>query len=188
MTAGRKANTDNKNWCTPHKYVDAVKQVFGGKIDLDPCSNEHSIVGATISYCLPSQDGLLDSWDYRHIFVNPPYGSDKDRGTRISDWLKRCSLAHYLNVSEVLALVPVANNTVHWKQYVWGQAKAVAFLYDTRLRFLVNGKDGGKGAPMACAMVYWGTNFGSFANVFSQFGAVVDLRLCQTPGNIKVKQ
>jgi hypothetical protein len=76
-------------------------------------------------------------------------------------------------------LVPVATNTGHWKKYVWGNATAVAFLYDTRLRFLVNGKDKGKGAPMSCAMVYWGDDYDCFFKVFIHLGAVVDLRPLQ---------
>ena len=36
MSAGRKVITDNKNWGTPPKYVDAVKAFFDGQIDLDP--------------------------------------------------------------------------------------------------------------------------------------------------------
>ena len=48
---------------------------------------------------------------------------------------------------------------------------AVAFLYDTRLRFLVNGRDGGKGAPMSCAMVYWGLQYERFEKIFVRFGA-----------------
>ncbi len=56
---------------------------------------------------------------------------------------------------------------------------AVCFLYDTRLRFLVNGKDEGKGAPMACAMVYWGTHCERFQEVFMEFGAAVDIRPLQ---------
>ena len=75
-----------------------------------------------------------------------------------------------------MALVPVATNTGHWKRCVWGKATAVCFLYDTRLRFLVNGREEGKGAPMACAMVYWGADFDRFMEVFMQLGAVVDLR------------
>lgn len=73
-------------------------------------------------------------------------------------------------------MVPVATNTGHWKKYVWGNATAVAFLYDTRLRFLENGKDKGKGAPMSCAMVYWGDDYDSFFKIFVGFGAVVDIR------------
>jgi hypothetical protein len=40
----------------------------------------------------------------------------------------------------------------------------------------VDGKDDGKGAPMSCAMVYWGKQFGRFSEMFMQFGAVVDTR------------
>ena len=48
--------------------------------------------------------------------------------------------------------------------------------YDTRLKFLVEGRDGGKGAPMSCAMIYWGERAIHFDRVFSAFGAVVDIR------------
>jgi hypothetical protein len=69
-------------------------------------------------------------------------------------------------------MVPVATNTAHWKHYVWGASSAVCFLYDTRLKFLVDGQDEGKGAPMSCAMVYWGKHVD---REFCEFGAVVDL-------------
>ena len=179
MTAGRKANSQSVNWCTPPKYVDAVRKVFGGTIALDPCSNEWSIVHAEMEYSLPEHDGLRESWDYPTIYVNPPYGSDKERRTSIKHWLYRCACAHKCQGSEVLALVPVATNTSHWKEYVWGRATAVCFLYDTRLRFLVDGKDEGKGAPMSCAMIYWNKNIDGFLDVFNEFGAVVDLRSLQ---------
>ena len=176
MTAGRTVNSQSVNWCTPPKYVDAVRRVFTGEIALDPCSSEWSIVHAEIEYRLPENDGLRESWDYPTIYVNPPYGSDKERHTTIKHWLHKCAYAHKHHGSEVLALVPVATNTRHWKEYVWARATAVCFLYDTRLRFLVEGKDEGKGAPMSCAMIYWNKNIDIFLDVFTEFGAVVDLR------------
>ena len=175
MTAGRTVVSDNKDWCTPNNYVNAVRRFFGGKIALDPCSNQYSVVRAETSYIRPQHDGLVDSWDFPTIYVNPPYGADRETGTRIKDWLRRCAVAHHDHGSEVLALVPVATNTAHWKLYVFGAATAVAFLYDTRLKFLVNGENGGKGAPMSCAMVYWGSDYKKFLDVFSEFGAVVPL-------------
>ena len=177
MTAGRAVNSQSVDWCTPVKYANAVRDVFGGEIALDPCSNEWSIVGADVEYQLPHTDGLRESWDFPTIYVNPPYGADKMAGTTIRHWLSRCAEARSRHDSEVLALVPVATNTRHWKEYVWGNATAVCFLYDTRLRFLVEGKDEGKGAPMSCAMIYWGDNFEHFFEVFAQFGAVVDTRI-----------
>lgn len=175
MSAGRKVITDNKNWGTPPKYVEAVKAFFGGQIDLDPCSNEWSVVNAKVEYRLPEHDGLKASWKYKKIFVNPPYGKDRHRGTGIKSWLQRCELANTTYGSEVLALVPVAVNTTHWKKYVFGKARSLCFLADTRLKFLVNGKDGGKGAPMACSMVYWGADHERFVKIFHKYGAVLSL-------------
>jgi len=177
MTAGRNnASSLSKDWCTPPKYVNAIRKFFGGTVELDPCSNEHSIVNARVEYMLPQTDGLKAGWNYSTVFVNPPYGADRQRGTTIRDWLRKCAEAHSRYGAEVLALVPVATNTRHWKLHVWGAATAVAFLYDTRLRFLVRGRDSGKGAPMSCAMVYWGKRYDRFEKAFLEFGAVVELR------------
>jgi hypothetical protein len=177
MTAGRNSSESlSHHWCTPPKYVEAIHAFFNGVPDLDPCSNLHSIVKAKTEYILPEHNGLNEIWDYPKIFVNPPYGSDRQRGTTIKDWLRKCSESNKRFKSEVLALVPVATNTKHWKQYVFGAATSVSFLYDTRLKFLVNGVDGGKGAPMSCSMIYWGSNYEEFQDIFILYGAVVDLR------------
>lgn len=175
MTAGRKINTTSQEWGTPEKYVSAVRKVLGGDIHLDPCSNSHSIVGANVEYMLPEKDGLKESWNYSTIYVNPPYGLDKARGTSIKDWLARCAHAHEIYASEVIALVPVATNTGHWKKYIFTRAQNICFLYDTRLHFLENGRNGGKGAPMACAMIYWGKYPKRFYDTFIEHGAVVDV-------------
>lgn len=175
MSAGRNVNTLSQSWGTPRKYVNAVKEIFGGIIHLDPCSNEFSLVNAETEYILPKHDGLKESWNFPTIYVNPPYGIDKERGTTIKNWLAKCAHAHEEYGAEVLALVPVAVNTAHWKKYIFTKARAICFLYDTRLRFLEDGKDAGKGAPMACAMVYWGNNYSKFYEVFIEYGAVVDI-------------
>ena len=177
MTAGRNsASSLSHDWCTPPKYVDAIRRFFGGSVGLDPCSNRHSIVGAIVEYALPDNDGLTARWDYPTVFVNPPYGKDPRSGTTIRDWLRRCRDAHQQHDAEVIALVPVATNTRHWKEYVFGAATAVSFLYDTRLRFLVDGESSGTGAPMSCAMIYWGRDYEHFEDVFIEYGAIVDVR------------
>lgn len=175
MSAGRSVNSQSQSWGTPIKHVNAIKKFFGGSIALGPCSNEYSLVYAVKEYSLPKNDGLKENWDYPTIYVNPPYGSDRERGTTIKNWLAKCALAHNQYGSEILALIPVATNTGHWKQSVFGQARAICFLYDTRLKFLENGNDTGKGAPMSCAMIYWGNNYDKFYEFFLDFGAVVDI-------------
>ena len=189
MSAGRTVNTQSQSWGTPIKYVSAVKDFFGGNISLDPCSNEYSVVNADVEYLLPQNDGLNESWDFPTIYVNPPYGSDKIRKTTIKDWLKKCHIANDMYKSEVIALVPVATNTGHWKNFVYTKATAVCFLYDTRLKFLENGKDVGKGAPMSCCLIYWGERYDEFFDKFLKYGAVIDLRPLKdkTIGNFKDK-
>ena len=78
MTAGRHVNPLSQSWCTPHKYVNAIKRFWNGKIDLDPCSNEYSVVEAEVEYRLPMHDGLKESWNYPTVYVNPPYGADRE--------------------------------------------------------------------------------------------------------------
>jgi len=180
VTAGRNNSESlSQHWCTPPKYVFAIREFFGGTIDLDPCSNRYSIVNATVEYSLPEVDGLLAPWNYSTVFINPPYGRDRKRGTTIFHWLQKCAEARNAHGAEVLALVPVATNTKHWKECVFGVATAIAFLYDTRLKFLVDGKAGGKGAPMACAMIYWGSQYEQFESIFTAYGAVCDIRHLQ---------
>jgi len=174
MTAGRQAVSATKNWCTPPHIITSVKEVFGGTIELDPCSNKDSLVDADTEYLLPHTDGLKEPWDAATIFVNPPYGSDTTTGTKILNWFEKISTAAH-NGSEIIALVPVATNTRHWKEHVFPVAQAICFLADSRFKFYLNGKQDPKGAPMACALIYYGDKWGSFADEFKQYGTVVPL-------------
>jgi len=188
MTAGRQIIGQSQEWGTPRKYVEAIQDFFGGAIDLDPCSNQFSIVGARVEYRLPAHNGLRDSWNFRTIFVNPPYGIDQQAGTSIKQWLRRCEEAYRLYSSEVIALIPVATNTGHWKNSVYGKANAVCFLHDTRVKFLENGQEGGKGAPMSCCLVYWGSRFSDFENQFKNLGAVVSVKDVHAPDTRENRQ
>lgn len=89
--------------------------------------------------------------------------------------MTKCTHANTEFGSEVLALIPIATNMSHWKRFVFTKAKAICFLHDTRLKFLENGQDVGKGAPMACTMIYWGDNYYKFYETFIEYGAVVDI-------------
>jgi hypothetical protein len=59
MIAGRQVISTKKDWGTPQKYVDAVKEVWGGIIDLDPCSSPFSLVKAKVEYMLPDHAHTL---------------------------------------------------------------------------------------------------------------------------------
>lgn len=168
MTAGRQSVTTDKEWFTPPAFLSSVYEVLG-TVDLDPCAGVGSVVRATTSFHLP-QDGLSLSWTpYKTVFCNPPYGRDALRGTTIRDWLQRCHTSA-LEGSEVIALVPVAPNTRHWKEYVFPSCSRICFVGTPRFPFIGGGN---KGAPMAVAAVYWGSNDTKFETAFATWGAIL---------------
>lgn len=181
MSAGRTVNSLRQDWRTPREYANAIADFFGGEVALDPCGARNSFIRANTQYVLPENDGLRESWNFPTIFVNPPYGANRERGTTIRDWLRRCALAWDEHGSEVIALVPIAANTSHWKLYVWPKAKSIVFLYDTRLKFVVDGLKVDKGAPMACTLVYWGDRSQKFCEHFRKFGAAIAIETALLP-------
>jgi len=167
MTAGRENKSTNKQWLTPPDFLEDVRAVLG-QIELDPSGSEGSFVNAIRNIILP-EDGLLVDWKlYQTIFLNPPYGRDSNRGTTIKDWLRKASEAAVVG-SEIIALIPVATNTTHWKEYVFPSCSRICFLQDSRFKFIGAGH---KGAPMAVCAVYWGSKPELFEQVFSKRGAI----------------
>lgn len=167
-TAGRNSGYNKTYYNTPQKYVDAVLSVFD-EINLDPCSNLNSIVPAKVKYILPT-DGLKESWSYERIYVNPPFGRGLNK-TSIYDWLEKCYLANKTG-SDVIALIPVATNTKHWKNFVFN-SDVICFLNDTRLKFRIGESENNKGISISCAMIYWGSESEKFYDVFKNFGNCV---------------
>ena len=162
MSAGQRVKTGSIHWNTPPKYTIPIKEFFKGRIDLDPCSNEGSIVQAKTELY---EGGLEYNWgQHKNIFVNPPYG--RNGKTSIYHWLQKC---YGLPNSEVIALIPVAPNTKHWKEFVFNSS-IICFLSDTRLKFMIDGSTNNKGASMACCLVYWGNNKENFLAQFNSLG------------------
>lgn len=65
-------------WYTPSRYVDMVRDVFGGQINTDPASNDfaQSWIKAE-TYFTKETDGLAnsDKW-HGFVYCNPPYGNE----------------------------------------------------------------------------------------------------------------
>ena len=172
--AGKKSVSDNKDWCTPLKIIQALNWFWKNGVELDPCSNKDSVVYAKKEIILP-EDGLEHDWSgYSTIYVNPPYGRDMERKTTIANWIEKChdTLIKNANV-EIVALIPVATNTAHWKKYIFGSASGICFLSDTRLKFRIGNNENNKGSPLACCLVYWGDRCDDFCGTFSPLGYCV---------------
>lgn len=173
LSAGRKNNSEKKDWNTPPKYIEPIKKFFNGQIDLDPCSNEYSLVNAKNNFIYPEKNGLLEKWDFKNIFVNPPYG--RSCGNSLYDWFNK-ALKEYNKDKEIIFLVPVATNTKHFKDIVFVKFNSICFLGDTRLRFYNRGVEDKKGAPMACCLCYLGSRTLEFEKIFSKFGKVFKIQ------------
>jgi hypothetical protein len=167
MSAGRKNTITKKDWNTPPKYITPITNFFG-KIELDPCSNNYSLVNAATSFIFPSVDGLKEEWNHKTVFVNPPYGRNGE--TSLYDWLKKSVLSFEKYKSEIILLIPVATNTKHFKELVFKKCHAICFLEDTRLKFYNNGIEDKKGAPMACCLIYIGNRKDKFKKDFEIYG------------------
>lgn len=70
----RKAKIGKSDWwCTPPEITKPLWDLFGGPVDVDPCSNERSIVRARLAFC---EGGLVRPWwtgTPGTVYQNDPY-------------------------------------------------------------------------------------------------------------------
>lgn len=152
----KKSATNKVDWCTPEPILEVVRETFDGTIDLDPCSNADSIVGATENWIYPEKDALRDQWS-GNVYINPPYSREHNMAF---------SLAWAANVGYTraqIALIPAATGSAWFRNYV-ATSTYVAFI--GRVRFL--------GAPAVTpfdlALVYQGQRPNAFRRAL-QMGA-----------------
>lgn len=87
-------------WSTPQKIIDELTREFGA-FDLDPCCRVETAKAPR--YFTLAENGLLQKWDAKRIWLNPPYSNP-------SPWLRRAVQAAR-DGSLVLALLPVSTCT-----------------------------------------------------------------------------
>lgn len=171
------SEVDRNTWCTPQEIADCIAKMWGAP-DLDPCSNERSIIHAATRYVLP-QDGLALPW-HGKVYCNPPYS---DPGP----WMRRCR-SHacqttFVDSNEAIACIIADPSTKWWQSAIWRKnesgevvmlANAVCFP-DHRVKFIP--PPGAKVSSMTrpVALPYWGPNVDAFDAAFASLGKVVKL-------------
>ena len=173
--AGHIGDTVSQHWNTPPRILKLIYEMWPF-VDLDPCSNEHSIVKSRSRIQLPG-DGLKVNWTkYETVFCNPPYGRDKKRGTSIEDWIYKAYLSSNNSFlrTEIILLIPAATETDFWDEYVWhGASDAICFIKG-RVNFMLNGKTTPGFSSRGSALVYHGIHTERFKGIFKKLGAVID--------------
>jgi hypothetical protein len=113
----KKGDPDSDEWNTPGWLCELL-----GDFDLDPCSNDRSLVRAAKRYTLAAgNDGLLDPWE-GSVFCNPPYSDPLP-------WCKR--LAGY--PGPWCALVKLDPSTRWWSELITASTGHAAFRH--RIKF-----------------------------------------------------
>jgi phage N-6-adenine-methyltransferase len=164
----------SNEWYTPSKYVEAAREVMGG-IDLDPASCElaNETVKATRFYT-KKMNGLLQSWQSRSIWLNPPYGRVNDSGASVIRMFVTKLIDEYKarSFEQAILLTTVQTNST-WFQLLWDYpicftSHRVAFIkpaYGMKA-------DGRTSHTLGTALVYLGSNEAAFIEHFSPFGRI----------------
>ncbi|HKY51667.1 MAG TPA: DNA N-6-adenine-methyltransferase [Candidatus Limnocylindria bacterium] len=115
---------DRDTWCTPQEVVDALLRFWPDGPDLDPCTNERSIVPCrrryTLADCIEPQHQEWRADD--RIYCNPPFSDT-------APWARRMSM----HTGAVVGCV-LADPSVSWWRDIWS-ADAICFP-DHRVKFL----------------------------------------------------
>jgi phage N-6-adenine-methyltransferase len=101
-------------WRTPLWLASRIRDdVFGGRIELDPCTAPDNPVGALMFYT-PADDGLKQPWLGLDTFVNPPFIDSKK-------WSRKAMAEVASSGQRVVFLAPAAIGTA-WLHDLWEYA------------------------------------------------------------------
>lgn len=123
-------DVDRDGWCTPPAIVDRLMYFTGGEpVDLDPCSNERSIVPARKRLTREdSADGLPVLPWRGTVYCNWPF-------SRPLPWVQAAvSQTQRAQATWVVGCGVCDPSTIAWSYYVW-QAHAICFP-ERRIAFL----------------------------------------------------
>jgi hypothetical protein len=155
--AGAIPDSKSVHYNTPKWFLDLVIKATG-PIDLDPCSNEWSIVPSRKKYLFSEgQDGLKMAWE-NNIFCNPPYGKDKVNKTSLKDWINKAANSYKDHVEpnfQASLLIPCMPDRTFWHNGIFTTATGIIFVKG-RLNFGDKGNWDTDSAPMPVCLVYWG--------------------------------
>lgn len=152
-------SSESNEYLTPPHIIDRALDFFGGQIDLDPASNEHSLVPAITAFDRKI-DGLKQDW-FGRVWLNPPYGRE---------WLPKFidkAIEEFAEgaADEILILVPARTDTKWHRSLNFCDR---CYLHG-RLKFKSPGKKLTT-APFPSVIFYLGDRNNDFADCWSEVG------------------
>lgn len=117
-------------WCSPPEIGEPLEQFFQGPVDVDPCSNERSVIKALVAY---TTGGLILPWR-RHVpgtcYENFPYSQGQPWTDKMLNELATG------NVTEHIRLSMMATSTKWWSDMCLLPRLVPRVLGLKRLKFL----------------------------------------------------
>jgi ParB family chromosome partitioning protein len=175
----KECGMSTNEWYTRPQYIAAAREVMG-TIELDPasCAAANEIVKAE-RYYTKEQNGLLQAWHARSLWLNPPYGRtakmQAHHASTIKLFVDKC-LYHYQrgDVEQAIILATTEVNA-KWFYPLWQYPVCIP---DHRVNFLVPEQQKNKyrnkySQMFGTCFVYLGPSDQRFIEVFSRFGHVV---------------
>lgn len=157
----------SEDWYTPAPYIEAVRELYGGTIDLDPasCAEANLVVRAESIYTA-EVDGLRHRW-FGNVYLNPPWGRT---GLAKRAFVKK-ALSSF-GAGEITAAVLALNSNAMTS--AWFDPLLAHPVCIPNHRVPHYGPGGAGGAPNSgTVFVYLGKDVERFADVFTRFGTVV---------------
>jgi ParB family chromosome partitioning protein len=162
-------------WYTRPQYIEAARAVMGS-IELDPasCAAANQIVKAE-RYYTKEQNGILQPWRARSLWLNPPYGrSAKMQGHHLSTiklFVDKCLETYQRGDVEQAIILATTEVNAKWFYPLWQYPICIP---DHRVNFIVPEQQKNKYSQMfGTCFVYLGQNETKFNEVFSRFGHIV---------------
>lgn len=129
-------------WATPIKFYEELDKEF--HFDLDPCATHEN--HKCKRYFTKEEDGLKQSWRYRRVFMNPPYGRE------IGKWVEKAYSESLINNTFIVALLPARTDTKWFHQWIYKKGNTEIRFIKGRLKF----NDGKQSAPFPSMLVIFG--------------------------------
>lgn len=161
--------SNSDSWCTPPEITGPLEQLFSGPVDVDPCSNDRSIVKARL---VMQRGGLIRPWVLpepvaRTVYQNDPYSKSGPWTTKMISELASGNVRH------LVRLCMMSTSSHWWAEMCSADRELVRnprILALKRIAFLdpFAKKKGQK--RMSCrfepALIYFGTDVKSFDREF----------------------
>jgi hypothetical protein len=158
-SGGRKAkdhgDLNSDSWCSPPEVAEPLFD-FWGWADLDPCSNERSIIKARTIY---TTAGLILPWK-KKTYQNHPYSQNDPWSAKAIAEMKA------QRVKELVILCMTASSTLWWSALMHQPRRNPRVICTKRIPFLDGSGEPGDSSRFEPALIYYGPNTARFDRHF----------------------